>query len=84
MSGLRNPIKCPVCATRNFALLQQFALKTFQYTLERHQTQTMVNQPKRSMTKADMISALRSRGVRGRLTSMRKGELYKLGRPRVH
>ena len=40
--------------------------------------------PKRSphhpryLTKADMISALRSRGVRGRLTSMRKGELHKL------
>ena len=38
----------------------------------------MVNQSKRSMTKADMVSALRSRGVRGRLTSMRKGELYEL------
>ena len=36
----------------------------------------MVNQSKRSMAKADMVSALRSRGVRGRLTSMRKGELY--------
>jgi hypothetical protein len=38
----------------------------------------MINPSKRSMTKADMISTLRSRGVRGRLTSMRKGELYKL------
>jgi hypothetical protein len=38
----------------------------------------MVNQSRKSMTKADMISALRSRGVRGRLTSMRKGELHEL------